>query len=281
MARTDEREIGKRFAERYRAPAAEVTREIETAVIGAAWGANGYTTVSQADVLARALALGDGARLLDIGAGRGWPGLYLAATTRCDVTLADLPPEGLSSAMARARSEQLGPRARAVVASARRLPFGRGSFDAIVHTDVLCCLRPKVAVLRECARVLVAGGRTAFYSIHPAPGLDRAGRRRAGRDGPVAVGSRFAYPQMLESAGFGDVCETDCTAEFALVARAWIDRYDERAAELESLLGAQAVAERQADRRAQLQAVEDGVLQRSLLTAQRPALRPRRTVSLA
>jgi SAM-dependent methyltransferase len=166
------------------------------------------------------------------------------------------------------------------VASARRLPFGRGAFDAIVHTDVLCCLRPKMAALRECNRVLTAGGRIAFYTIHPAPDLDRAGRRRARRDGPLAVSTRRPNREMLESAGFDDVCETDFTDEYASVTRAWIDRYDERAAELEWLLGAEIVAERQADRRAQLQAVEDGILRRSLLTGRR-ARGSRRPVSLA
>ena len=34
-------------------------------------------------------------RLLDLGAGRGWPGLYLAVRTGCQVVLSDVPLEGL------------------------------------------------------------------------------------------------------------------------------------------------------------------------------------------
>jgi hypothetical protein len=37
------------------------------------------------------LGLGPGRRLLDVGAGYGWPGRYLARETRCTVILTDLP----------------------------------------------------------------------------------------------------------------------------------------------------------------------------------------------
>jgi cyclopropane fatty-acyl-phospholipid synthase-like methyltransferase len=102
------------------------------------WGANGYTTLAQADVLGRQLGLRPGIQLLDLGAGRGWPGLYLAAATGCQVVLADMPIEGLQAAAARAQREKLAARAAPVAASARRLPFTSDAFDAIVHTDVLC-----------------------------------------------------------------------------------------------------------------------------------------------
>jgi len=126
------------FAERYRVAPAEVSRRVELAVLGSDWGANGYATMVQADMLARELGLRPGVRLLDLGAGRGWPGLYLAAATGCQVVLADVPVEGLLVAAARTRREELAGRAAPVAATARALPFTPGSFDAIVHTDVLC-----------------------------------------------------------------------------------------------------------------------------------------------
>jgi cyclopropane fatty-acyl-phospholipid synthase-like methyltransferase len=133
-----EREIAERFAERYRIAPAEVSRLVELAVIGGDWGANGYTTMAQADLLGRELGLRPGTRLLDLGAGRGWPGLYLAASTGCHAILSDVPIEGLRAAAARAERESLAGRAVAVAASARALPFAPAVFDAIVHTDVLC-----------------------------------------------------------------------------------------------------------------------------------------------
>jgi SAM-dependent methyltransferase len=133
----DERQTLSDFSVRYSRAASLVLDEIEARVIGGAWGANGFTTMSQADLLGERLGLGPGRTLLDIGTGRGWPGLYLAERTGCEVVLADLPIEGLRIALARAGREDLlclG----GVVASARYPAFAAGSFDAVVHTDVLC-----------------------------------------------------------------------------------------------------------------------------------------------
>ena len=133
-----DQEARERFAERYRVERVDVELGIEQRVVGGDWGANGYTTITQADNIAVRLGLRHGDVVLDIGAGRGWPGLYLAVSTACSVLLADVPREGLTVAAARIRAEQLDERAWCVNASARQLPFRTAVFDAIVHTDVLC-----------------------------------------------------------------------------------------------------------------------------------------------
>lgn len=138
MVTAQEQEARDRFADRYRQERVGIVREIEERVIGGDWGANGYTTVAQADDLAERLRLRRGDLLLDLGAGRGWPGLYLAATTGCSVLLADLPLEGLTIANDRIATEHFEARAWCVNASARDLPFPTATFDAVVHTDVLC-----------------------------------------------------------------------------------------------------------------------------------------------
>ena len=81
--------------------------------------------------------MGPGVRLLDVGAGRGWPGLHLAATTGCHVVLADVPLPGLRAALARAGEQGLLPRSSIVMASGTHLPFRGRSFDAAIHTDTL------------------------------------------------------------------------------------------------------------------------------------------------
>jgi ubiquinone/menaquinone biosynthesis C-methylase UbiE len=134
----EERDTRQRFGDRYAEDRTDVVRLIERKVIGGDWGANGYTTVRQADVLARLLHLRPGMRLLDIGSGRGWPGLYLTARYGCQTVLSDVPAEGLRRALARADTEDVADRVAAVTSSARDLPFRAESFDAIVHTDVLC-----------------------------------------------------------------------------------------------------------------------------------------------
>ena len=133
-----DREASERFSRHYREGRGDVVRRIELAVIGGDWGANGYTTITQVHRLAAVLELRPGSIVLDIGAGRGWPGLYLAAVTGCSVVLTDVPMEGLALAHERSLREGLDDRTWPVNASARDLPFTAETFDAVVHTDVLC-----------------------------------------------------------------------------------------------------------------------------------------------
>jgi SAM-dependent methyltransferase len=135
---SDEAQARALFQERYRTTPSLLARRIEQRVIGGDWGANGFTTMAQADTLARQLHLSAADRLLDLGSGRGWPGLYLAARTGCRVVLTDLPLEGLWVAANRAASEALAARTGVVASAASGLPFRAGSFDVIIHTDVLC-----------------------------------------------------------------------------------------------------------------------------------------------
>ena len=129
-------------------------------------------------------------------------------------------------------------------------------------------------MLRACQRLLRPGGRTAFFTIHPAAGLTAAQRRRAARDGPIAVATARPHGDLLVAAGYTHITETDATADFAAVTRAWLRHWDANYDELAALLGEAAVQERQAERRAQLRAIEDGLLARSMFIASRPC--PRR-----
>ncbi len=126
-----------RYSSIYSRAQSEAELLVEREVYGATIGVRGYTTIAQADALAACLDLRQGIRLLDIGAGRGWPGLYLARKTGCWVVLSDLPPAAPRSALARARRQRLDGRCSFVVASATHLPFRPRTFDAVVHTDTL------------------------------------------------------------------------------------------------------------------------------------------------
>jgi cyclopropane fatty-acyl-phospholipid synthase-like methyltransferase len=134
----DERDALAHFRDRYAAPSIPIADEIESQVIGATWGANGYTTLDQADELARRLDLRPAVRVLDVGTGRGWPGVYFAVRYGCDVVGTDMPFDALAAGSGRAVREHVAGRYVGVAASGARQPFRAGVFDGVVHTDVLC-----------------------------------------------------------------------------------------------------------------------------------------------
>jgi len=138
MTARDERTACEEFSARYAVPTTDVAAAIEQRVIGAVWGANGYTTLDQADELATRLDLTPGTTVLDVGTGRGWPGVYYAARYRCRVVGTDMPVDALAAATDRARTERVDSQFSAVAAAGAYQPFRPGTFDAVVHTDVLC-----------------------------------------------------------------------------------------------------------------------------------------------
>jgi cyclopropane fatty-acyl-phospholipid synthase-like methyltransferase len=265
----DEQRTIERFRARYASPATRAERAIERAAIGANVGANGYTTVAQAAELGRALALRPGVRLLDLGCGRGYPGLYLAQTTGCSVAGSDLPPASLRLANERARRERLTRRSWLLAASAVQPPFRAESFDAIVHTDVLCCLRPKLAVLRACHRLLRPGGRMAFTTIYIAPGVSARDYRRAQKARGPGVAERRAMTELAATAGFDAVHERDVSAEFARTTRAYLDAAAPVERALRAAWGDARLDAWLRDRRATLRLIEEGVVRRGFFTARR------------
>jgi hypothetical protein len=125
-------------------------------------------------------------------------------------------------------------------------------------------------VLRACAKLLRPGGRTAFFTIHAAPGLTVSQRKLVARHGPPAVASRRAHRELLEAAGFDEITETDYSEEFVTVTQGWIEEWDSHRGEMEAIWGVDHVKDRQRGRRAYLRTVRTGLMRRSLFTAQRP-----------
>ena len=109
-----------------------------------------------------------------------------------------------------------------------------------------------------------------FQVIHIAPELSERERRRAHRSGPWAVSSRHAPDELMRRAGLVDVEVIDQTEQFRATAAAWIREWNEHRDALVAVHGDAAFDTRQQERRTQLQAVDDGLLRRSLVTGRRP-----------
>ena len=163
------------FAAIYRRNQLPVMRSVERQVCGCDYGGTSWTTRKEADEIAGLLGLREGVHLLDLGSGSGWPALYWAETTGCNTVLTDLPFDSLRLAARRVIDDGLGTSCCFALASGIELPFSDGAFDAISHSDVLCCLPDKFAVLRSCHQALRRDGRMVFpvISIAQCPAMAR------------------------------------------------------------------------------------------------------------
>lgn len=127
-----------RFSDRYAASGAAALIAAEREVLGSDYQANGYTTLADAEEIGQALGLGPSDRLLDLGSGCGFPGLYLAGRFGSRVVSLDPVMSGATTATRRAQRDGLADRHLAVIGNGAALPFAERSFDAIVHADVMC-----------------------------------------------------------------------------------------------------------------------------------------------
>jgi hypothetical protein len=84
------------------------------------------------------------------------------------------------------------------------------------------------------------------------------------------VAAAHAPGELLRRAGYVDVVEIDVTDEFRTTARLWIEQWEVHREALVELHGEADFEGRQQERRTQLQAVEDGLLRRSLVVGWRP-----------
>src|SRR5438105_5185086 len=128
------------FARDYEIAQEPLMREIERRVRGSDYGATSWTTREQAERASARLELGRGLLLLELGAGSGWPALFLATLSGCDVVLTDLPLSGLRIARERAEKDRLDRQCSVLAADGAALPFADHCFDRIHHADVLCCM---------------------------------------------------------------------------------------------------------------------------------------------
>ena len=251
------------FAESYETSSLPAMRELERTVLGCDYGGTSWTTSKQAKQIVDLLQLRPGIHLLDIGAGSGWPGLFLADRGGCHVTLVDLPLNALQKAKERARSDGIDDRISVVAASGTMMPFGNRTFDAISHSDVLCCLPEKLGVLQECRRVASDGASMLFSVIAIPQNLTEAEHSRAVDAGPPFVDAPEDYAELLSQTGWQLTKRMDVTAEHRISLCALVAGFDQ-SVELSDALGSDAVSEARERRKEQIAAIDAGLLVREI-----------------
>ena len=263
----EERELSERFANEYRQAQTPVILDLERAVCGCDYGGTSWTTRDEAEQMSRLMGLAKGKRLLELGAGSGWPALYLAGLTGCDATLADLPHEGIRIAADRVAKEPVHGEVLFAVADGACLPFQHDHFDAISHSDVLCCLAPKREVLAECRRVMRDGGRMAFTVIAIAPGLSPAEHARAVDSGPPFIEAECEYSELLAATGWNVIEQIDISAAYGETGALYIREAQARADEMKQLLGEAEFDEMLVKRQRSVRAATDRVVLRYMFLA--------------
>ena len=118
-----------------------------------------YTSRSELVRIASAVQVGPGDLLVDIGAGRGGPGLWVAANTGSSYLAVDIAPTALAAVAERSAQLGLAERVQTREGSFEALPIPDGEASAIMSIDALLFSPDKAAALRETARALRPGGR--------------------------------------------------------------------------------------------------------------------------
>lgn len=254
------------FAAQYEQASHPAFRELERSVLGCDYGGTSWTTRSQADLISAPLRLDEGVHMLELGSGAGWPCIYLADQSGCDLTLLDLPVNALKQARERSVGEGLS--VGAVSASGAQLPFASASFDAIGHSDVLCCLPEKRKMLEECRRVARPGARMLFYVIAPGEGLGAGERSEAIETGPPFVGLDGDYAGLLLASGWNQLETESLSAQYLQSLQRMVSGLESNAATFRELMEPGEFEETVQHRRHQADAVERGLLVRESYLAE-------------
>lgn len=128
----------------------------------------GYLTQHDLSVFAERLQLAPGSTLLDVGCGKGGPGLWLAQQLQLRLIGVDIIPEAIAQADDFQDQFRLAYPAQFEVGEFYEIPLDDASVDAVISIDSLWAAPDKVIALREMRRVLKPGGKCLFtyWDLH-------------------------------------------------------------------------------------------------------------------
>ena len=117
---------------------------------------------SETDVLAQKAGITANSHVLDVCSALGGPARYLARKYGCRVTGLDATPRMYEEAIRRTEEAGLSGKIDYKLGNAVDMPFRANTFDVVWGQDAWCYVTDKERLIRECARVVKAGGVVAF-----------------------------------------------------------------------------------------------------------------------
>ena len=156
------RDWATRFTETFAAPASAVQARIWREVYGdeypASLDTHSAVSVSELNKFVVELRLSAGDVLVDVGCGRGGPGLWVAAQAGSRLIGIDIAETAVTTARVRAAALGLGDRAEFHRGSFQDTGVAEASVHAVMSIDALIFAPDKVAATQELARILIPGG---------------------------------------------------------------------------------------------------------------------------
>lgn len=140
----------------------------------------GYLTTHDLQAIAARLPLAPGSTLLDLGCGKGGPGLWLAQHLRLKLIGMDIIPEAIAQAQQFQEHFDLAYPADFQIGQFYHIPLPDQSVDAIISIDSLWAAPDKLQALKEIKRVMKPGAPFVFthwdlLAVDPVPQLQTSG----------------------------------------------------------------------------------------------------------
>jgi ubiquinone/menaquinone biosynthesis C-methylase UbiE len=156
------------FRDVFARPVSRAQDRVWRTVFGAEYpeGVEPYSYISRTELerLAVELDVTRGDTLVDVGCGRGGPGLWIAARTGASLIGLDIADTALDAARARASQLGLEERSEFRLASFESTGLEDAAADAIMSVDTLVFAPDKPAALAESRRILRPKGRLVLTS---------------------------------------------------------------------------------------------------------------------
>jgi len=125
---------------------------------------NSYVTRTDLQRMLQHLKIGMGDKLVDLGCGRGGPGLWIARETGATLAGIDISPVAVEAARRRIADFSLNQGAEFQVGSFEKTGLPDAGFNAVMSVDSFFLVRDKGEAADEVKRILCPGGRFVFTS---------------------------------------------------------------------------------------------------------------------